>query len=95
MGIFCKLFERDMDQVLVRKGLNDDGLPSVIYEFKLNEEMDAAPAVAFKDTEKGWAARDAMFETCTADQAWAVVDEIKKDFGGRFFEPQEADHAQN
>ena len=25
MGIFCKLFERDGDQILVRKGVDDDG----------------------------------------------------------------------
>ena len=82
MGIFCKLFERDGDQILVRKGVDDDGRPAVIFEFELDPEgeLSVSPKLGFNDDDEGWLKMMAAFEKTDAEAAWAFAAAIRKAF---------------
>ena len=74
---FAKLFERDGEQVLVRKE-DLDGDPTVFVTFDMDRII-VTVNFGFNDDHDGYEARDAMFATIDEDAAFEIV----KQAGGR------------
>ena len=74
---FAKLFERDGEQVLVRKE-DLDGDPTVFVTFDIEGHL-ATLNFSFNDAHDGYEARDAVFATIDEDAAFEIV----KQAGGR------------
>ena len=78
MAVFAKLFERDGEQVLVRKEEDLDGDPTVFVTFDMDRII-VTVNFGFNDDHDGYEARDAMFATIDEDAAFEIV----KQAGGR------------
>lgn len=84
MGIFCKVFEKDGDQVLVVNGKNKDknDAPAILVSFDLDDELNSTVAINFPDTDAGYEARDMAFSKIDEDGAWGTAKMIRAQIDG-------------
>ena len=76
---FCKLFETEVGQILVKADTSEDGEPEVRFYFSPKGLGICSMALTFNDTDEGWANQESAFEKITEESALGVVIGVIKD----------------
>ena len=76
MSKFAKVFERDNEQVVVRKNNSNEGHPAVIIEgrSKSGYIVELMMACTNDGGDEAGKKRDTLFEKIDADQAWGLIE---------------------
>ena len=73
MNRFAKVFERDGQQVVLMAMEDEECAPVLRFYCQPDGLGVCASSMTFANDDTGWDARDAEFEKCTEDTAYAVL----------------------
>lgn len=76
---FCKLYETEIGQILVKADTNEDGEPEVRFYFNPGGFGVCSVAITFKDTGAGWDKQEQAFNLITQESSLYTVNGMMKD----------------
>jgi hypothetical protein len=77
---FCKLYETEIGQILVKADTSEDGAPEVRFYFKPAHLGICSMAITFEDNDSGWDNQEKTFDLVTQESAIEAVNGVLKDF---------------